>query len=99
MYSCRLCQIPIEETVKAKDMLSSDWFYGFMKRWTQLKTVNTQKFGLQRAKMASKDNIDHNFDELGSLLNRHIYLIPQIVSGMLMSVASQLSTLPQDSLC
>jgi len=52
-------------------MLSSDWSYGFMKRWTQLKAVKPQKLGLQRANMASKDNIDHNFDELGSLLNRH----------------------------
>ena len=79
-------------------MLSSEWFYGFIKL-TQLKAVKRQKFGLQRARMASKDNIDHYFDELGSLLNRHIYLIPENVSGMLMSLASQLSTLPQDSLC
>jgi len=59
------------KNVRAKGELSSDWFYGYMQRWAQLKAVKPQKLGLQRAKTASKATIDRYFEELGSILHRN----------------------------
>jgi len=64
-------------TVNAKGMLSSDRFYGFIKRWTQLKAVKPHNLGQQRANIGSKDNIGHFFETLGNLHRENLLDAPE----------------------
>lgn len=54
-----------------KHSLSNDWFYGFLKRWPELKQAMPQKLSMARAKAASQENIDTYFKELGTILTTH----------------------------
>ena len=54
--------------VRAKEGLSQSWFYGFLRRWEELKVATPQKLGLIRAKSASKETSGNYFDELETVL-------------------------------
>ena len=43
------------KNVKAEEKLSSNWFYGFIDRWPNLKRVKPQKLSIYRAKSASRE--------------------------------------------
>ena len=57
--------------VKAKDALSTCWFYSFLKRWPNLKVAKPQKLTIVRAKSASRDTLDKYYKELGTILTNH----------------------------
>lgn len=48
--------------------LSHNWFYGFLKRWPDLKVVKPQKLNIARAKSASDISINQYFKELEEIL-------------------------------
>jgi hypothetical protein len=54
--------------VKAEKALSDNWFYGFTKRWPELKTVKPQKLSIARAKSTSRETLESYFNELDSVL-------------------------------
>ena len=56
------------KTVKAKQSLSNNWFYGFIKRWPSLKVVKPKKLSISRAKSASRETINNYYKELGTIL-------------------------------
>ncbi|XP_071095056.1 uncharacterized protein [Haliotis cracherodii] len=51
--------------------LSMQWFYGFVKRWPDLRVKKPRSLDLQRAKATSEETITHYFDELGSILKKY----------------------------
>ena len=53
---------------KAEEKLSSNWFYGFIDRWPNLKHVKPQKLSIYRAKSASREVLDKYYKELASVL-------------------------------
>ena len=60
--------ISMNKSVKSKDSLSNSWFYDFLKRWPDLKIVKPQKRVMSRANCVSKENLDNNFKERGTIL-------------------------------
>ena len=56
------------KNVKAEEKLSSNWFYGFIDRWPNLKRVKPQKLSIYRAKSASREVLDKYYKELASVL-------------------------------
>ena len=54
--------------VPSSEQLSNCWFYGFLKRWPELKVVKPQKLSISRAKSASGDVINNYYSELGNIL-------------------------------
>ena len=56
------------KTIKADKSLSDNWFYGFTKRWPDLKTVKPQKLSIARAKSTSRESIDKYYEELSFVL-------------------------------
>ena len=61
----------IGKQVKAEKGLSDHWFYGFLKRWPDLKMAKPQKLQISRAKSASKEVIDKYFYELGNVMREN----------------------------
>ena len=57
--------------VKSEKGLSDSWFYGFLKRWPDLKMVKPQKLQISRAKSASKEAVDNYFRELGNAMREN----------------------------
>ena len=57
--------------VKAKEALSNNWFYSFLKRWPNLKVAKPQKLSAIRAKSASRETLDKYYKELGTILTKH----------------------------
>ena len=57
--------------VKAKETLSNNWFYNFLKRWPNLKVVKPQKLSIARAKSASRDTLNNYYKELGTILTNN----------------------------
>ena len=58
----------IGKGVKSEKSLSDNWFYGFLKRWSDLKMAKPQKLQISRAKSASQEVIDTYFSELGKVM-------------------------------
>ena len=56
------------KATKAKESLSKNWFYGFIKRWPNLKIVKPQKLSIARAKSASRESLDKYYKELSQAL-------------------------------
>ena len=52
--------------VKAKEALSNNWFYSFLKWWSNLKVVKPQKLSIARAKPASRETLDNYYKELST---------------------------------
>ena len=67
-YMARDYAEAVGKTVKGPEALSNCWFYGFMGRWPELKTVKPQKLAIARAKSASRDAINKYYQELGTIL-------------------------------
>ena len=59
---------PFWKTVKAKQSLSNNWFYGFIKRWPSLEVVKPQKLSISRAKSVSRETINNYYKELWTIL-------------------------------
>ena len=57
--------------VKAKEALSNNWFYSFLKWWSNLKVVKPQKLSIARAKSASRETLDNYYKELSTGLERY----------------------------
>lgn len=57
--------------VKAKEALSNNRFYNFLKRWPNLKVVKPQKLSIARAKSASRDTLNNYYKELGTILTNN----------------------------
>ena len=55
--------------VPATEKLSNCWFYGFLKRWPELKVVKPQKLSISRAKSASSEVLANYYTELGNILS------------------------------
>ncbi|XP_062586317.1 uncharacterized protein LOC134247943 [Saccostrea cucullata] len=53
------------------DHLSNNWFYGFLRRWPDLKLVKPQKLSMARAKNASPEKMKAYFKELSTILTKH----------------------------
>ena len=51
------------------EKLSDNWFYGFTKRKSDLKTVKPQKLSIPRAKSASRETLDNYYKELEVVLS------------------------------
>ncbi|XP_060606285.1 uncharacterized protein LOC132758607 [Ruditapes philippinarum] len=56
------------KVVRADKSLSDNWFYGFTKRWPDLKTVKAQKLSIARAKSASRETLNKYYEELETVL-------------------------------
>ena len=54
----------IGKQVKAEKGLSDHWFYGSLKRWSDLKMAKPLKLQISRAKGTTKEVIDKYFSEL-----------------------------------
>ena len=67
--------ISLNKKITAKndnsEHLSNNWFYGFLKRWPDLRLVQPQKLSISRAESASPENIKAYFKELSSLITRN----------------------------
>ena len=48
--------------VKAKEALSNNWFYSFLKRWPNLKVAKPQKLSAIRAKSGSRETLDKYYN-------------------------------------
>jgi len=59
------------KSVKSERSLSNCWFYGFLKRWSDLKVVKPQKLSLARAQSASKEKLDSYYKELSTILTKY----------------------------
>ena len=55
--------------VPATEKLSNCWFYGFLKRWAELKVVKPQKLSISWAKSASSEVLANYYTELGNILS------------------------------
>ncbi|XP_041360715.1 uncharacterized protein LOC121376969 [Gigantopelta aegis] len=47
------------------------WFYGFMKRWPELRVQKPRSLEIMRAKATSKDTINKYFDSLEQILDKY----------------------------
>lgn len=56
---------------KRSKALSTRWFYGFMRRWPELKVVKPRSLELMRAKAATQDVVDSYYKELDSILKKY----------------------------
>ena len=59
---------PLGKNINAKEALSDNWFYRFIKRWPDIKVVRPQKLSISRAKSASRETLDKYYKELGTVL-------------------------------
>ena len=50
--------VSLGKPTKAKESLSNNWLYGFIKRWPNLKIVKPQKLSIARAKFASRESLE-----------------------------------------
>ncbi|XP_053405107.1 uncharacterized protein LOC128546129 [Mercenaria mercenaria] len=50
---------------------SLQWFYDFMKRWTELKLVKPSSLSEQRAKCANETSVKNYFNELESIMSKY----------------------------
>ena len=57
------------KSVKSERSLRNCWFYGFLKRWSDLKVVKPQKLSIARAQSASK--LDSYYKELSTILTKY----------------------------
>ena len=57
------------KVVPATEQLSNCWFYGFLKRWPELKVVKPKKLTISRAKSASNEVLSKYYTELGNILS------------------------------
>ena len=64
----------IGKGVKSEKSLSDNWFYGFLKRWSDLKMAKPQKLQISRAKSASQEVIDTYFSKLGKVMRDNILM-------------------------
>ena len=67
-YSAKDYADSLGKNTKAKEALSDNWFYRFIKRWPDLKVVKPQKLSISRAKSASRETLDKYYKELGTVL-------------------------------
>ena len=44
--------------------LTFNWFYGFMKRWPELKVIKPRSLSMTRAKASTAENLRNYFEEL-----------------------------------
>ena len=51
--------------------LSHNWFYGFIRRWPELKVLKSQKFHLAHPEGASEEAIENYFKELGDIIQKN----------------------------
>ncbi|XP_053392052.1 uncharacterized protein LOC128554769 [Mercenaria mercenaria] len=66
------------KNVKAKEALSNNWFYSFIKRWPNLAVVKPQKLSIARAKSASRETLNNYYKELATVLTtNHLRDKPQ----------------------
>ena len=61
----------LEKSVKSERSLSNCWFYGFLKRWSDLKVVKPQKLSIARAQSASKEKLDSYYKEISTILTKY----------------------------
>ena len=67
-YMAKDYAVSLGKPTKAKESLSNNWFYGFIKRWPNLKIVKPQKLSIARAKSASRESLDKYYKELSQVL-------------------------------
>ena len=67
-YMAKDYAVSLGKPTKAKESLSNNWFYGFIKRWPNLKIVKPQKLSIARAKSASRESLDKYYKELSLVL-------------------------------
>ena len=67
-YMAKDYAVSLGKPTKAKESLSNNWFYGFIKRWPNLKIVKPQKLSIARAKYASRESLDKYYKELSLVL-------------------------------
>ncbi|XP_062615613.1 uncharacterized protein LOC134277310 [Saccostrea cucullata] len=48
-----------------------NWFYSFLSRWPELKTIKARGLAMTRAKSASQENIDKYFQELEKIISKY----------------------------
>ena len=53
---------------KAKESLGNNWFYGFIKRWPNLKIIKPQNLSIARSKSASRESLDKYYKEFSQVL-------------------------------
>lgn len=51
--------------------LSNKWFYGFIKRWPELKLMKPRKLSMTRAQATTKETITSYFEELKGVINKY----------------------------
>ncbi|XP_041369513.1 uncharacterized protein LOC121383507 [Gigantopelta aegis] len=56
---------------KGEKTFSLQWFYGFMKRWPELRVQKPRSLEIMRAKATSKDTINKYFDSLEKILDKY----------------------------
>ena len=54
-----------------EDILTSKWYYSFLKRWPNLTVSKPQKLAMQRARCASNETLSSYYKELGTILTKH----------------------------
>ena len=59
--------VSLGKPTKVKESLSNNWFYGFIKRWLNLKIVKPQKLSIARAKSASGESLDKYYKEFSQV--------------------------------
>ena len=69
-YFCSLSHGETEK-IKRDKPLSDCWFYGFLKRWPDLKLAKPQKLSMARARCASREALDNYFKELACILTKN----------------------------
>ena len=61
----------LNKNTKSTDHLSNCWFYGFLKRWPDLKIAKPQKLSVARAKSASRNILGNYYKELSTILTNN----------------------------
>ena len=73
----------LNKNTKSTDHLSNCWFYGFLKRWPDLKIAKPQKLSVARAKSASRNILGNYYKELSTILtNNNLHDKPERIYNL-----------------